>query len=101
MAEVVVICTKQTEGIYFLTEDGSSQIEIYRRLRNVHGDDSINVSSIRRWARRFERGEKEISGRPRSGRPAMATTMETTEKVDALIRDNHRYIDWKMQLWPS
>jgi len=77
-------------GIYFLTADGSSPIEIYRRLRNVYGDDSINVSSVRHWARRFERGEKEISDRPRSGRPATAATMENTEKVDALIRDSHR-----------
>jgi len=35
----------QTVGIYFLTADGSSPIEIYRRLRKVYGDDSINVSS--------------------------------------------------------
>jgi len=90
MVEVVVIGTKQTVWIYFLTADCSSPIEIKRRLRNVYGDDSINVSSVRRWARRFERGEKEISDRSRSGRPATAVTMENTEKVDARIRDDHR-----------
>ena len=79
------IGTKQAVGIYFLTADGSSPFEIYRRLRNVYGDNSTNVSLGRRWARRFERGEKEISDRPRSGRQATAATMEITAKVDALI----------------
>lgn len=65
MADLVT-GTKQTVVFYFLTADGSSPIEIYRRVRNWYSEDSMNDSSGRRWARRFKNGEKETDDRPRS-----------------------------------
>ena len=50
----------------------------------MYGDDSINVSSDAGPVVLREVKRKLITG------TAAAATMETTEKVDALIRDNHR-----------
>jgi len=54
----------------FLTADGCSLLEIHRRLRSVYGVVTIDVGSVRCWARRFKNGEKDIGYRPRSKRPA-------------------------------
>jgi transposase len=35
----------------------------------VYGEDATDVSSVRRWVRRFKSGEKDTVERPRSGRP--------------------------------
>jgi transposase len=90
MADVVDVRTRQRAVIEFLTAEGSSPIEIHRRLRSVYGEDAIDVSSVRHWVRRFKSGEKDIGDRPRSGRPATAATKENKENVDALIRDDRR-----------
>lgn len=50
--------------IAFLTAEGFSLTEIYRRLTGVDGDDAVEVSSFRRWVRRFKSREKEAGGRP-------------------------------------
>ena len=102
MADVVDIRTKQCVVIKFLTAEGSSPIEIHRRLRSVYGEDAIDVTSVRRWVRRFKSGEKDISDRPRSGRPATASTTVTKDRADMLFRDDRRITselraatDWK------
>lgn len=70
------IRNRQSVVIKFLTEEGSSPTEIYRRLRCVCGEDAIDVSSVRRC---------DICDRPRSGRPATAVMMVTKERVDMLL----------------
>jgi hypothetical protein len=65
MANFVDFRTGQRAAIEFPTAEGSSPIEIHRRLRSVYGDDGIDVSSFRRWVRRFKSGEKDTGERPR------------------------------------
>jgi hypothetical protein len=74
MADVVNVRPRQTVVTEFLTAQGCSLIEIPRRLRSVYGEDAIEVTAVRRWARRFTSGEKDIGDRPHSGRPATAAT---------------------------
>jgi hypothetical protein len=76
----VVIGTKQTVVFYFLTADGSSPIEIYGRVRNGYGGDSMNVGS--------DAGPVVVKRKLAIVPAATAATMVTTEKVDKLIRDN-------------
>lgn len=83
----------------FLTVEGSSLIEISRRLRSVCGEVAIDVSSVGRWVHHFKSGEKDIGDRPHNGWPATAAMMETKDKVDALIRDDHRITT--SELWAS
>jgi len=46
-------------------------IEIHRRMQAVYGDQCADVSTVRRWVRRFkdgERGQANLSDKTRSGR---------------------------------
>ena len=56
----------------------------------MYGEDAIDVSSVRRWVRRFKNGENDSGDRPRSDWPHMAATTETKDAVDVPIRDGRR-----------
>jgi hypothetical protein len=43
--------------IVFLTADKVPAIEIHRRMQAVYGDQCADVSTVRRWVRRFKDGE--------------------------------------------
>jgi hypothetical protein len=76
-------------GIYFLTADGSSPIEIYRRMRNVYGGDSINVSSDAGPVVLSEVKRKLVIGLAAADQPRQRQ-QRPQRKIDALIRDNRR-----------
>jgi hypothetical protein len=42
--------------VLLVAEDFSST-EIHRQLKGFQGEDAVGVRSIRRWVRRFKRGE--------------------------------------------
>jgi len=56
----------------------------------VYGEDATDVSSDRRWVRRFKNGENDGGDRPRSGRTHTAATTETKDAVDVAIRGGRR-----------
>ena len=43
---------KQRAIIEFLTAEKIQPIQIHARLKAVYGDDCIDISSVRRWAKR-------------------------------------------------
>jgi len=48
---------KQRAVIEFLTVEKVPPIEIHRRMQVVYGDQCVDVSTVRRWVRRFKDGE--------------------------------------------
>ena len=48
---------KQCAVIEFLTVEKVPPIEIHRRVQAVYGDQCVDVSTVRRWVRRFKDGE--------------------------------------------
>ena len=50
---------KQRAVIEFLTAEKVPPIEIHRRIQAVYGDQCFDVSTVRRWVRRFKNGELE------------------------------------------
>ena len=48
---------KQRAVIEFLTAEKVPPIEIQRRMQAVYGDQCVDVSTVRRWVRRFKDGE--------------------------------------------
>jgi transposase len=63
---------KQRAVIVFLTAEKFPPIEIHRRIQVVYGDQCVDLSSVRRWVRRFkdgELGQADLSDKTRSGRP--------------------------------
>jgi len=75
MEEFSDVRFKQRAIIEFLTAEKVPPIEIHRRMQAVYGDQCVNVSTVRRWIRRFkdgELGQADLSDRTRSGRPVTA-----------------------------
>ena len=80
---------KQKWVIEFLDAE-VEPIDGHRRLVNVYGPEAIDVSTVRRWVRRFRSGDRDVSDKPRSGRPCTATIPENEVHLDELIHANRR-----------
>ena len=83
---------KQRAVIEFLTAEGVSPAQIYRRMQGVYGEACMDESTVRRWAnvvKGTDPSHSKLTNKPRSGRPVTATDV-TQEAVDKLIRDNRR-----------
>ena len=48
---------KQRAVIEFLTAEKVPPVEIHRRMQAVYDDQCVDVSTVRRWVRRFKDGE--------------------------------------------
>ena len=57
MEEFSDVWFKQRAVIEFLNTEKVPSIEIHRRMQAVHGDQCIDVSTVRCWIRRFKDGE--------------------------------------------
>ena len=83
----------QTFGtvIKFLTAEKVPPIEFHRRMQAVFGDHCVDVSTVRRWVRRFkfgEFGQADLSNKTRSGRPVTASDQLHEDPVEQLIGGN-------------
>jgi hypothetical protein len=56
-AKVSEVRFKQRAVLEFLTAERVPPIEIHRRMQTVYGDRCVDVSTVRRWVRRFKDGE--------------------------------------------
>ena len=59
--------------------------DIHRRLMNVCGDQTVDVSRVMRWEALVNSGDSEVKDKPRSGRPCTAVTPRNGELLDHLI----------------
>jgi len=57
MEEFSDVWFKQRAVIEFLTAEKVPPIEIHRRMQAVYGDQCVDVSTVRRWIKRFKDGE--------------------------------------------
>ena len=56
-------------------------------MRDVYGDQCVDVSTVRRWARRFKDGElvqTDLSDKTRSGMPVTASDQRHQDRVEEL-----------------
>ena len=71
MEEFSDVRFKQRAVIEFLTAEKVPPIEIHRGMQAVYGDQCVDVSTVRRWVRRFKEGElgqADLSDKTGSGR---------------------------------
>jgi len=84
---------KQRAVTEFLSAENVRPAEIHRRLQAVYGENTVNRTTINRWAIKFrecEPGRANIVGQPRSGRPVSVTDDKHQKHVDELIKhDRH------------
>ena len=62
-------------------------------MQAVYGDQCVDVSAVRRWAKRFndgELGQADLSDKTRSGRPVTASYQLHQDRVEELIGGNRR-----------
>ena len=75
---------RQNAVIKFLLRERITPKEISERLRTVYGNNSLSYATVKRWVLHFNSGNREITDKPRSGRPVSAATTENKGRVDAL-----------------
>jgi hypothetical protein len=80
MAFDIEVCTKQKCVIEFLTAEQIAPTDIHRCLLNVYGDDTVDVSTVRRWVVHFNGRESEEHNKPRPGHPCSAATVHNLRK---------------------
>jgi hypothetical protein len=78
--------------IEFLTEQDEMPIRIHERLKNVYGDEKVDVSTVRRWVRRCKEaeGQTRLADETRNGRPATAVTPGNIQRVYDIICGGRR-----------
>ena len=77
----------------FLSAENATPAEIHSRLQAVYGEDTVNRTTVNRWAIKFrdcEPGRVNIVDHPCSGRPLSVTEDRHQKQVDELIKHDLR-----------
>ena len=53
-------------------------------------DESMGITQMKEWYRRFKNGRTSVDSDPRSGRPSLTTTPRNIERVRLAIEGNRR-----------
>ncbi|GBN87240.1 hypothetical protein AVEN_222431-1 [Araneus ventricosus] len=64
--------------------------QIYRRMKEVYGEQCLARSTIFRWCQRYEAGRVNIKFLPRPGQAHVVANSAMISAVDELIRQNRR-----------
>jgi len=84
---------KQRAVTEFLSAENVTPAEIHRRLQAVYGENTVNRTTVNRWAIKFrecEPGRANIVDQPRSGKPVSLTDDKHQKQVDELIKHYRR-----------
>jgi hypothetical protein len=84
---------KQRAVTEFLSAENVRPAEIHSRLQAVYGENTVNRTSLNRWAitfRECEPGPANIVDQPRSGRPVSMADDKHQKQVDELIKHDRR-----------
>ena len=84
---------KQCAVTEYLSAENVTPAEIHRRLQVVYGENTVNITTVNRWAIKFrecEAGRANIVDQPRSGRPVSMTDDKHQKQVDELIKHDRR-----------
>ena len=90
MASDMEVRMKQRCIIEFLHAEKIAPNDIHRRLLNVYGDQTVDVSTVRRWVVRFSSGDSDVKDKPCSGGSCTAVKPRNEERLDQLIHVNRQ-----------
>ena len=85
---------KQHVVTEFLNAENVMPAEIHRRLQAVYGENTVNRTTVNRWAIKFcecEPSRANIVDQPRGGRPVSVTDDKHQKQVDELIKHNRHH----------
>ncbi|GBM58971.1 hypothetical protein AVEN_230085-1 [Araneus ventricosus] len=80
----------QRAVIQFLRSEGEHALKIYRRKKELYGEQCLARSTIFRWCQRYEAGRVNIKDLPRPVQAHVVINSATTSAVNELIRQNRR-----------
>ena len=69
MSSDVEVHVKKRCGSEFLHAENTVPTDIHQCLLNIYGDQTVDVSTLRRWVVRFSSGDSNMKDKPRSRRP--------------------------------
>jgi transposase len=84
--------TNDDQRVYIKIETlrGKTPTEIHSLLMEVCGVETVDQSTISRWAQRFHEGRLSIENDPKSGRPRTSTDDQSVERVLQILEEDHR-----------
>ena len=88
MVSEMEVHLKQRCVIEFLHVEKIAPNDIQRRLLNVYGDQTVDVSTERRWVACFSSNDSDVKDKPRSRQPCTAVTPRNEERLYQLICTN-------------
>ena len=65
-------------------------MEIHSSLMEVCGVETVDRSTISRWAQRFREGRLSIENDPKSGRPRTSTDDQSMKRVLQILEEDRR-----------
>ncbi len=71
--------------IYFLMYENLWRTEIYRRIKNIYDESTINIQYVRKWCRKFKSGGKNIIHEYHSGRLFSVADEMLENQVDMIM----------------
>jgi len=80
---------KQRIVIKFLVKESTPVIEIVKRLKAVYAENTLLISTIYEWAKRFKDGRTSVDDK-RAGASRTAVTQDNITPVDLAIKENRR-----------
>ncbi|GBO35597.1 hypothetical protein AVEN_45162-1 [Araneus ventricosus] len=80
----------QRAVIQFLRSEEENASQIYRRMKEVYGEQCLARCIIFLWCQRYEAGRVNIKDWARPGQAHVVTNSVTISAVDKLIRQNRR-----------
>ncbi|GBM19908.1 hypothetical protein AVEN_2853-1 [Araneus ventricosus] len=80
----------QRAVIQFLRAEKEHASQIYRRMKEVCGEQCLALCTIFLWCQRYEAGRVNIKDLPHPGQAHVVTNSATISAVDELIRENRR-----------
>jgi len=89
-ASGTVTVEDQKSYIKIETLRGKNPTEIHSALREVFGEQTVDHSTISRWATRFREGRVTTSDDPRPGRPKTSTDERSVKLVADFLAQDRR-----------
>ncbi|GBM64513.1 hypothetical protein AVEN_215884-1 [Araneus ventricosus] len=80
----------QRTVIQFLRPEEEHASQIYRRMKEVYGEQYLSRCTIFRWCQRYEAGRVNIKDLPRPGQVHVVANSAKISAVNELIRQNRR-----------
>ena len=89
-ASGTVTVEDQKSYIKIETLRGKNPTEIHSALREVCGEQTVERSTVSRWATRFREGRVTLNDHPKPGRPKTSTDERSVKLVADFLAENCR-----------